>query len=76
MDIFTLSAAGFLGAIIYICYSLAQIKQSLARIVTMVEMSEQERHKYNLSIDEPEIYEGVMEAKYSEERDKVSRKNC
>lgn len=65
-----ITIVGFVIAIIY----LRAIKTELEAIRRMAEMSEQERTDYNMSVDEPELYDDILIARDSQRREEMKAK--
>jgi cell division protein FtsL len=60
MDIFSIIVIMGLICVIGFLYN---INKNTEKIREMVEMSEQQRHEYNLSIDDPELHDDIQIAK-------------
>lgn len=51
--------------IFLILVKLHSLGRFMERIVRRIELTDQEKHLEDMSIDDPETYEGVMEAGYA-----------
>ncbi len=49
-------------------FLLYEIREELKRIRRITEMTEKEKHRHDLSIDDPETYEGILEAEAGEKK--------
>ncbi len=62
-------------ALIIIIKQLAGIKITCDKIEEMATMSEEQRHKYSLKIDDPDEYDNYIQANYWDDEVKRKKKN-
>ena len=50
---------------VLLIFLLYEVRGELKRIRCIMEMTEKEKHRHDLSIDDPEVYEEILEAEAS-----------